>query len=112
TWGPTTNFTTSADPYKINTADLDGDGKLDVVVSSYIPGSLDLFRNTSTITTLSFAPKLDIATQGYPSDICFADIDKDGKLDIIINYAFGSNMYSIFRNTSSFGYLSFAPRLD
>lgn len=108
------SFATGTNPYHVTLADLDGDGKLDAAVSNYNGGSISVLRNTSTGTTISFAPKVDFTVGTNPDFIRSADIDDDGKLDLgVTNY--GGNTISLFRNISNPGTLttaSFAPRVD
>jgi hypothetical protein len=112
-----TDFVTAGKPENIVSGDLDGDGKPDVVVANSYSNTISIFRNTSTATSLSFAPKIDSAAGVNPHAVRIADIDGDGKLDIIyLNYNIAvvtngsDNTISIFRNTSTPGNIAFASR--
>ncbi len=101
-------------PSGIASSDLDGDGKLDIVVSNTTPNSISVFRNTSTSGTISFAAKVDFTTGTSPQNICIGDLDGDGKEDIAVANS-GSASISIFRNTSTVGTItsgSFAAKVD
>ncbi len=97
----------------VTVADIDGDGKLDVIVSTYdgstFSGSVTVFRNTSSGSgSINFATYTQVTTGGtadYPSGITTSDIDADGKVDIIVNLGNGGNAL-IYRNTSSTGSIS------
>jgi hypothetical protein len=110
-----TEYTTGIDPKKAITADLDGDGKQDVVVINFNSGNasaISVFQNTSTSGTISFAPKVDYSTGNGSLGIAIADMDGDGKPDIIVGSG-NSGFYSFFKNTSiSAGNISFAPKQD
>jgi len=95
----------------IAAVDIDGDGKLDLVIGGGYGSSISVFRNTSTSGAISFAPGVTYETGLYPAVVAVGDLDGDGKTDMaIVNW--GSNTVSVFRNTSSIGSVSFAPRVD
>lgn len=95
-------------------ADFDLDGKVDVVVSDYnhSTAGLYVYPNSSTSGTLSFGTvvNLDLQSAGCRG-LTVADMDLDGKMDIIAAYT-ASNKVSIFRNTSTSGTISFATKTD
>ena len=104
-FAPRVNFLTAlgTQPTFAHINDIDGDGKLDVVTANYPVNGFQIFRNTSTIGTISFNTPLDYTTQGtYPTDIAIADLNNDGKKEIIIGNSQNINV-SIFRNVSTVG---------
>jgi hypothetical protein len=116
--GPT-NLTAGSGPYAMVMADVDGDGKPDLVVGNYNDGTVWVYRNLGTngsLTSASFAPPV-ILTTGATSDILsltVADLDGDGRLDIVVPNGV-NNTVSIFQNLSSPGSLttnSFGARVD
>lgn len=90
-------------------ADMDGDGKIDIMVN-HNSNKIILLRNTSTATTISYA------STDYPSNTtvtyhAFArDMDGDGIKDIVILESDAT--VSVYRNTSTPGNLSFAARVN
>ncbi len=111
------NFMAGTKPYSVAISDLDGDGKADLAVGNYMSNTISVFRNTATsgsITTGSFAGKVDFAVSNEPSSVAINDLDGDGKPDLAVaNY--GSATVSILRNTATTGSIttgSFAAKQD
>jgi FG-GAP-like repeat/IPT/TIG domain/FG-GAP repeat len=105
------DFTTGTDPFSVAVADLDGDGKPDIVVANFLSNSISIYRNISTPGSIAFAPRIDLTTALAPHTVAIADLDGDGKPDIAVTDAFSSEI-SLFRNQSTPGTLTFATRVD
>jgi hypothetical protein len=88
------NFTVTGSVRTIVTADIDSDGKLDIITGS--SSGISILRNTSTSGTISFAAAVNIST--VTTNIRVADFDLDGKLDIA---AVNDGNLNIFKNTTT-----------
>jgi hypothetical protein len=90
------------------TGDLDGDGKLDIVVSNHNAMDVSVFINTTIGSSISFAPKVEFPVQDKTLGVAIADLDGDGKPDIAIaNSLPATASVSLLRNTSVVGVPSF-----
>ncbi len=116
---PSVNFPllSGAGAYLAVLGDMDGDGKLDLVVANNnqaAANSIYIYRNTNaagSISAGSFAAPVFVTTSGNPSNIKLADLDADGRLDIIVGYIGGGGMLGIMRNISSgVGNIAFTNR--
>jgi len=97
-------------PNSVSIGDIDGDGKPDLAVTNS-SNSVSVFLNTCTPGTISFAPKVDFTAGASSRGIAIADIDGDGKQDIAAASTTDNNV-GVFRNTSTTGVASFAPRVN
>jgi uncharacterized repeat protein (TIGR01451 family) len=90
-------------------ADLDGDGKPDLVVANGYDNNISLFRNISTngpLTINSFAPRVDLPSIGGGiGGLTVADVDGDGKLDLVVS-DYSDNQVLVYRNISTVGTLT------
>jgi hypothetical protein len=111
------DISSGTNPYSVAIADIDVDGKSDILVTNLNSNSISIFPNISTsgsLTTGSFAAKVDFATGIMPYNIAVGDIDGDGKPDIAVtNY--NSSSVSVFRNASLPGAIttsSLGPKIE
>ncbi len=129
-FAPAVNFTigTGRNLTDLQVNDLDGDGKPEVITTSYTdfqtPVIVTLLHNTAaagSISTASFEAPVNLTLTGRNTlgGIKSADMDGDGKPDLLFNVSnggtFDSGKVVILRNVSTMGSLtaaSFAPETD
>jgi hypothetical protein len=94
---------------------MNGDGKPDIVISNQTLNTVSVFLNETApgATAPTLGTRMDFATGLSPASVVTADINGDGKPDLIVPN-FGGNTVSVFLNTTAAGQatVSFAPRLD
>jgi len=78
------SYATDMTPTDIAVADLNGDGKLDIVVTTsngaVSPSVFSVLLGNGDGT---FAAKTSVATGKYPNGVAIVDLDHDGKLDVL-----------------------------
>ena len=99
---------TGTTPFAVSIADLDGDGKPDIVVGNFNSSTISIFKNTSSVGNISINTPTLLTTAANPSSLELTDIDGDGKTDIIVGNS-GADPVNIFRNIGNPGLLSFTP---
>lgn len=110
-FAPKIDYTTGSMTSCVEAADLDGDGKPELVSCSISDKTVSIFKNISTPGNISFAPRQDINITVASTYVHIADIDGDGKPDILVGRS-SLSAVSILRNTTAGGNISFAPVAD
>ena len=86
TFGTPTFYGTSSGPFGVAVADLNGDGKPDIVTSNWDTGTISVLVGNGNGT---FQPSVTVATAGDEAgSVAIADLNHDGKPDLVVgNYA-------------------------
>src|SRR5690606_19414283 len=93
-------------------ADLNNDGKLDIVVNNSADNTISVFLNNSTGTgNFTFAAKADFTTGTKPTRMAEEDIEGGVKLDIVTTSR-TENKMSILKNTGFDGTVNFDTHVE
>lgn len=116
-FAPKVDVTTGSKPYSVAIGDLDADGKSDLAVVNETSNTVSVYKNISTLgslTSSSFAPKVDFVTGAAPYFVTIQDLDGDGKPELIVTNN-DADKVSIYKNNTSLGVInssSFATKVD
>ena len=90
-------------------ADIDGDGKPDILMQTDAGGGdVRIYRNTSTSGSISFAAGImSFTTILNKSYFAVGDVTGDGKPDVVFAIIGGTNTIEVVPNTSTVGSISF-----
>lgn len=101
---PQTRFSTGPNPLQVVAADLNGDGKPDLIILNENFQSVSVMLNTTApgATTPSFSTQQFFYSGLQPSSIAVADVNGDGKPDLLVTDA-ANNVLSVLSNTTPVG---------
>ncbi|MCW3106195.1 MAG: C-terminal target protein, partial [Segetibacter sp.] len=99
-------LTPGTKPVKAALGDFNADGKPDLAVVNSTGSSISVFQNNSSIGSMSFAAKVDLPADNKVVNLAIADIDGDGKVDIVSVAVNGGGVVSVFRNKHTSGAIS------
>ena len=83
-------------PSDLALADLDGDGRLDIVTANSVEGSITVLLRTAT----AFQPAVNYKAGAGASALALADVNGDGKTDVVVANG-QANTVQVFLNQGS-----------
>jgi hypothetical protein len=98
-------FAAGSTPQSVATADLNGDGLQDLIVSNYVDnGTVSVLLNTTTpgATAPSFATAQPFVAGAFPTYAAVADVNGDGVPDLVVTNQ-NDNTVSVLINTTGPG---------
>jgi gliding motility-associated-like protein len=88
----------------IDVSDFNNDGLIDIVSTNGSTSSAKVFINTNSSSSVSFNTSFTFSGGTYGSSVRIADLNNDGKNDVIVGYQ--SDRIDIFQNNFSSGTIS------
>ncbi len=97
-------FATGSAPFSVTAADVNGDGRPDLIVANEGDGTVSVLLNTTApgATTPSFATQQTFGTGAEPASVTAADVNGDGRPDLIVTNEFDGTV-SVLLNTTKPG---------
>ena len=108
-FAPRQTFAARPAPVAVVQADLNGDGKPDLITANKYGGDISVFMNTTAqgAGTATFGARQDIATGSGPQAIVATDLNGDGKPDLAVSNTY-SYTVTVMINLTTTGAAAFA----
>jgi hypothetical protein len=105
TFAGQTTFAAGTQPFSVAVADINGDGKPDLIVANYLDGTVSVLLNKTApgAAMASFATQQTFATGGFPHSVAVTDVNGDGEPDVIVADGGGTNTVSVLVNRTAPG---------
>lgn len=100
-FAPAQNYAVDAGPIALGIADMNGDGKPDLVIASQTAGMVSVLFNETLpgAGVSSFAARQSFAAGADPEALALADLDGDGRSDVVVSNA-SARTLSVLLNTT------------
>ncbi|MBL7698254.1 MAG: VCBS repeat-containing protein, partial [Chitinophagaceae bacterium] len=105
--GDPQTFIASNNPMSAIAADINGDGKPELVVANQTSYTVGVYKNTSSGGAISLEAPVTFP-MGPAIQLASGDIDGDGRIDLVTANFY--NEFSVMRNTSGVDNISFDPQ--
>jgi hypothetical protein len=104
-FAPQQSFATDTTPAGVTTADVNGDGRPDILTANFTANSVSVLLNTTPAgaSTPSFAPQQSFAAGNNSAFLATADINGDGRADILTSNFTNDDTVSVLLNTTPVG---------
>jgi hypothetical protein len=100
-FGSNVNYTVGSAPYSVTAADVNGDGKLDLISANHYDKTLSVLTNNGSG---GFGSNATYTVGNYPSSVVAADVNGDGHIDLICANSTDNTLLVLTNNGSgSFG---------
>jgi gliding motility-associated-like protein len=86
--------------YGLDVQDFNGDGKADILLNAVASANHYILPNRTSSNTIDFGPAQRITLAGQLRNVTSADVNNDGKLDLITTST-GTNIVNVLINQSS-----------
>lgn len=89
---------TRSDTYSVAVADVNGDGRPDVLTTNVSSSTLTVLLGSGGGKLVSQAPAISTGANSAPYSVAVADVNGDGKLDAVVANSFSSTLGVLLGN--------------